>query len=72
MYKANQCREGYCNLIMMHRRKAAKGDSGGPWYWGNGGFGIHSGKVNYLLIDRDVFTPVRSTASNLGLTVKLH
>lgn len=55
----------------MNRRKADSGDSGGPWYWGNAGYGIHSGWKTYLLINRDMYTPVRSTAAGLGLTVKL-
>lgn len=71
VYKTGQCRGDYCNLIMTHRRKADSGDSGGPWFWGNAGYGIHSGWKTYLLINRDMFTPVRSTATGLGLTVKL-
>ena len=71
VYKTGQCRGEYCNLIMTHRRKADGGDSGGPWFWGNTGYGIHSGWKTYLFIKRDMFTPVRSTATRLGLTVKL-
>jgi hypothetical protein len=71
VYKTAQCRDSYCNLIMMNRRYASGGDSGGPWYWGNTGYGIHSGGKQYLAIWRDMFTPVRSAASDLGLTVKL-
>jgi hypothetical protein len=72
VYKTSQCRDDYCNLVMMNRRKADSGDSGGPWFWGNAGYGIHSGWKTYLLINRDMFTPVRSTATGLGLTVKLN
>lgn len=71
VYKTGQCRGDYCNLVMTHRRKADSGDSGGPWFWGNTGYGIHSGWKKHLLINRDMFTPVRSAASTLGLTVNV-
>jgi hypothetical protein len=71
VYKTNQCKGDYCNLVMTHRRKADDGDSGGPWFWGSTGYGIHQGGKTYLLIKRDLFTPLRSTATNLSVTVKL-
>lgn len=43
MYKLNQCRGICCGQAMTHRQKAANGDSGGPWYWGTTGYGVHFG-----------------------------
>lgn len=71
VYRIAQCRGDYCNLIMMKSRKADGGDSGGPVFWGHHGYGIHSGYKKYLLKNRDMYTPIRSTATQLGLTVKL-
>lgn len=67
----NRCRGSYCGLVMMFNREAGGGDSGGPWYLGNNGYGIHSGYVTYLLLVRDVWSPVRAAATNMGTTVKL-
>ncbi|AXH96606.1 trypsin-like serine protease [Ornithinimicrobium avium] len=71
VYRTGQCRGDYCNLIMMKNRKADSGDSGGPVFWGHHGYGVHSGYKTYLLKNRDMYTPIRSTATQLGLTVKL-
>lgn len=56
---------------MTHRRKANPGDSGGPWFFNHTGYGIHHGCKSYLLIQRDLFSPVRAAASVLGVTVKV-
>ncbi|MBO1753186.1 hypothetical protein J4G33_15370 [Actinotalea sp. BY-33] len=66
----NQCRGQYCGLTSVLLRQAAPGDSGGPWYYGNAGYGIHSGYITLSGARRDVFTPLRSAASTLGVTVK--
>ncbi len=41
--KLNDCRGSICNLVQMGARLAAPGDSGGPIYWGNTAYGLHSG-----------------------------
>ena len=71
VYKLNQCRDNDCGLAMTHRRKANSGDSGGPWFYNNTGYGIHHGYKTYLLIQRDLFSPVRAAASVMGVTVKV-
>ncbi len=58
-------------LAMTHRHRSDGGDSGGPWFWGNTGYGVHHGYQTYLLIGRSLFGPVRAGASVLGVTVKL-
>jgi len=71
VYKFNQCRGSYCGLAMTHRHRSDGGDSGGPWFWGSTGYGVHSGFKTYLAIERAMFTPIRAGASVLGVTVKL-
>lgn len=66
VYKLNQCRDVYCGLAMTWERKAAPGDSGGPWYSSTTAFGIHSGR-SHGAASRDVFTPVREAHLRLGL-----
>lgn len=70
VYKLNQCRGVYCGQAMTHRRKAANGDSGGPWYWGTTGYGVHSGYKTYNLLQRDMFTPIQQVHITLGLLLK--
>lgn len=66
----NQCRSSYCGLFVTEFRRADQGDSGGPWYCGNAGYGIHSGRIS-IDGDRDSFTGLQNAASTLGITVKL-
>lgn len=63
------CRNSYCNLVDMDNRKAAGGDSGGPWYSGSKAYGVHSGYHTALLKKRDQFTPVYNTLGDLGLSL---
>jgi hypothetical protein len=56
VYQLNHCKDGACHLVAMHRRHAAPGDSGGPWFWGNTAYGLHQGYKVYWFIERDLFT----------------
>lgn len=69
-YKANQCRGSYCGMMTMSNREAAGGDSGGPWFAGSTAYGVHSGYVTIWGLPRDMFTPINSGLSTLGLTLK--
>lgn len=71
VYMLNRCRGSYCGLVMMFNREAASGDSGGPWFSGHVAVGIHSGGVTYLLIARDVWSPIRPALNALGVTLKM-
>lgn len=57
VYKRNQCSGARCGLTAMHRREAADGDSGGPWYVWRTAYGIHQGGIWIWFRPRDVFTP---------------
>lgn len=72
VYKTNQCRGIYCGPTMTHRRKAAGGDSGGPWFYGNTAYGIHSGWKTDNLFDRDMFTPISQAHTRLGVSLRIN
>lgn len=59
----------YCRLVQMKNHEAGPGDSGGPWYWGNTAYGIHSGDRWYLLFHHDVWS--RATYLDEALTVRV-
>lgn len=69
VYQLNHCRGDYCHLTAMHNREADGGDSGGPWYWGNTAYGIHSGYKWWNFKYRDVFTPATHVDNALGAFV---
>ena len=60
VYRTNQCVDSQtiCGVVLMHNDKSKKGDSGGPWFWGNTAYGIHQGEWFFLPKVRDTFTPV--------------
>lgn len=57
VYQLNHCSGSKCGLTAMHNRKAAGGDSGGPWYYGNTAYGLHQGGKFWNFKNRDMFTP---------------
>lgn len=59
VYQLNHCVGDRCHLTAMHNDEASGGDSGGPWFYGNTAYGIHSGYKWWNFKYRDVFTPVR-------------
>jgi len=69
VYQLNHCRNDYCHLTAMHNRYASGGDSGGPWFWGNTAYGIHSGYKWWNFKDRDLFTPTDYLSNALGIHV---
>lgn len=58
--------------IVMDRDQAVKGDSGGPWFYGNTAYGLHQGNyvdpVNGLPYDQ--YTPAASLP-RMGIRVKV-
>lgn len=69
-YLDNQCRDTYCDMMTLVSRKASGGDSGGPWFWSTTAYGVHSGWVTIWGVARDMFTPINSGLSALGITLK--
>ena len=60
VYRINHCVDSQtiCGVVLMHNDRSKKGDSGGPWFWGNTAYGIHQGEWFFLPKVRDAFTPV--------------
>lgn len=58
----------YCKLAVTDRWTGSKGGySGGPWYWGNNAYGIHSGSGRYQGTYRNFFFPSDLALSLSGL-----
>lgn len=70
-YLDNQCRDSWCDMMTMSSRLADGGDSGGPWFWSTTAYGIHSGWITIGGAPRDMFTPINSGLSVLGVNLKL-
>lgn len=75
VYQVNVCIDyddapAYCGLVRTHRHTGSTGgDSGGPWYYGNNAYGIHSGSGWYGGIHRNYFTPTYTGLAAAGLTI---
>lgn len=54
----------------MENRYADGGDSGGPWYYGNSAFGVHSGWVLAAFKNRDQFTPLLYSGDALNVYLR--
>ncbi|MBW8485544.1 S1 family peptidase [Actinomadura parmotrematis] len=61
----------YCNLTATTHDRTRPGDSGGPWYWGNDAYGLHSGSMTISKHNRSLFTPVGEMYSAMGVSVYL-
>lgn len=59
-----------CNLVAVDEHITAGGDSGGPWYWGNTAWGIHSGRASIGGTMRSVWTPTFWVDNEFGATVR--
>lgn len=59
----------YCKLAMTKSHTGSKpGDSGGPWYYGNNTYGIHSGSGSRNGKSRNWFDPSRVAVTNNGVS----
>jgi hypothetical protein len=70
VYRLNECAGLYCRLAMTHRNRHEVGDSGGPWFSGTTAYGLTSHRRQYLLIWRDLFTPVSPNLQDLQVRVR--
>lgn len=57
------------DLIYVDSWITQGGDSGGPWYQGNGGKGVHSGYGYYKFKKRSSYTPLTSIQAKTNLRV---
>lgn len=58
-----------CKLAMTEGHTGSQGgDSGGPWYYGNNAYGMHSGSGSRDGVARNWFQPSRRALDSMGLT----
>lgn len=58
-----------CELAMTETHTGSKGgDSGGPWYYGNNGYGVHSGSGPRDGVQRNWFQSSAKAIAAMGLT----
>lgn len=74
VYQRNHCLGNRCHLTLTENHYAKGGDSGGPWFWGNTAYGIHSGSKNYpwTWSARSSFTPVTYLDEALNVQVFMY
>lgn len=65
VYRLNTARGSYSGMAATENRRADRGDSGGPWYYGNAAFGVHSGRATIGSSLRDQFSLVSNIPSAL-------
>lgn len=59
----------FCGLAMTHGHTGSSGgDSGGPWYYGNNAYGVHSGSNTRDGANRNWFSSSNKSLGLLGLT----
>lgn len=58
-------------MVALNSRRADKGDSGGPWYNGTKGYGIHHGPGTVDGVTRDLYSELRGATSALGVQTLL-
>jgi len=71
--KLNVCKGSRCNLVQMGARLRAGGDSGGPVYWGNVAYGLHSGwQYDVFPFDRDLFSRATRMPNAIGVSIAIN
>jgi hypothetical protein len=59
-----------CGLVAMEGHITEGGDSGGPWFFGNEAWGVHSGAMNLDSRLRSAFTPVFWVDDEFGAFIR--
>ncbi len=58
VYRINTSSGGAGHLTAMHRHYTTGGNSGGPWFLGTSGYGVHHGYKTIWFRGRSLFTPL--------------
>lgn len=66
VYRLNTTRDSYSGMVATENRRAQPGDSGGPWFYGNTAYGVHSGYSTIGSVRRDQFSPAHYISSGLS------
>jgi streptogrisin C len=68
VYQLSRCAWRACHLTLMHHSYNISGDSGGPYYYGNTGYGVLQGWM-WWGSKRDTFSQVQYLDEAIGATV---
>jgi hypothetical protein len=60
----------YCGIAVTEAYISAGGDSGGPWFFGNGARGIHTGRLVVGGASRSGFTAISHATTYMSTTVR--
>ena len=71
VYKINVSQGVDDRLVAMKNDKAAPGDSGGPWFYGNDIYGVHKGNKSIWFNKRDTWSQLVNVDEALGVSVDL-
>lgn len=66
IYRIGVSSSGVGNQIAMEHHYTTGGNSGGPWYFGSDGFGVHRGAVLLNGSSRAIFTPLNRVFPAFG------
>ena len=66
VYSTPVSSNGVSGLTAMTHHYTTGGNSGGPWFLGTGGYGVHRGWTSIWFAERAVFTPLNRVMPAFG------
>lgn len=66
VYRVGVSSGGVSGLTAMTHHYTTGGNSGGPWFFGSGGYGVHRGWTSIWFSNRAVFTPLNRVMPAFG------
>ena len=66
VYRVGVSSNGVSGLTAMTHHYTTGGNSGGPWFFGTGGYGVHRGWTSIWFAERAVFTPLNRVMPAFG------
>jgi hypothetical protein len=66
VYRIGVSSNGVSGLTAMTHHYTTGGNSGGPWFYGTGGYGVHRGWTSIWFANRAVFTPLNRVMPAFG------
>ncbi|MCW2804028.1 MAG: hypothetical protein JWN06_2245 [Propionibacteriaceae bacterium] len=72
VYRIGVSAGGINNLVALTHHFTTGGNSGGPWFNGNAGYGVHRGFTPIQFQDRSLFTPLNQVWPAFGASILLN
>jgi hypothetical protein len=72
VYRIGVSASGVNNLVALTHHFTTGGNSGGPWFNGNAGYGVHRGFAPIQFQDRSLFTPLNQVWPAFGASILLN